>query len=252
MGSTKELNEIIKKAVQQDDNLKELYNSYTDEEKSAMKEKLIRDNELHNLITKHHVAPLDKLQEFAAMFLKEDILARGFKKHRGKKAKAYAFNKAFVYWIKDYTIGIKPVKYTKKGTEYCFYFLLEVPSDKGKIYVDFRESFINEGDDEDDFRLVLYTAHFFDRYKERLGLEGDRGEVVDQFIKDELTSMKSGSGMSSEGKRVTFNLAKGLALGEYSGKNLLLKTFISEKEINSYQEKMKQELVDMQDNQEIK
>jgi len=249
MNTKKELTEAIKKTAKENENFRNLYNDLSDEEKNTFKEKFLNDLEIQNQIIKHHIFDLDKLQETVALMFKQEAYNKGFKKPRGKKARAYFLNKVSVYYLGDYGVGIKPVLYTKRGVEYCFYFLLKVPTSKGNIYVDFRDGFKNEAGDEERYRHVAYTAHFFDRYKERLGLEGDRDDAVDEFINSELANLERGSAMSSSGGQVTFNLAKGLGLGISTGENLLIKTFISQKEINHYQEKEKKELIAMQKEQ---
>ena len=141
-------------------------------------------------------------------------------------------------------MGVKPLQFNKKFSDSNYLIYLTIPSEKGRLYIDLRSD-EHQVEEEGATRYVAYTSHFFDRYKERLGITGQRIDVVKEFIRTELKHMKSGSSFESFSGKIIYNLRSGLGLGVESGDLILIKTFISENEINSFQERKKQELEEM-------
>jgi len=242
MSLKKELTENLKKMLNSDEEFRDSYNKLSDEEKNNIKNRFLESYKLHNLIFENHKPyRMDSLETEATEKLRNLLLAKGYKKPHGKKARLYSLNRAFIFSIDKYLVAVKPTKYDKKGAECSFLIMLGLTTERGAIYVDLRSSYSNEND----LAYSAYTAHFFDRYKERLGLEGSRESIVKIFMKKELTAVNVGSSLEYQGEKVIYNLSNGLALGIASGEGILLKTFISENEINSFQERKKQELDEM-------
>lgn len=245
MFTKKDINDQIKIALS-NETFKSFYNKLDDKEKEDIKKRYLEGTNLYNLIfDKHKPYRMESLESSAREQLCDLLLKKGFTKVYGKKARAYTEGKAFVFKEDDYLIAIKITEYFKKGMNCSYLFFLEIPTPKGKIYADLRKG--GEFSPENDLDYVAYTAHFFDRYKERLNLEGDREQVVKKFMKTELESTLKGSSLEYvDGHRVIYNIKKGLALGVgFSDIGILLKTFISENEINSFQERKKEELDQM-------
>jgi len=245
MYTKKEFNENLKHILQNYPDFKEEYNKLSDEDKEILKKRHLEGNILHNIIMKHHTPHLmDDLSTKAHELLHDYLISKGFKKSRGRKAKIYAKGKAFIFKINKYLVAIKPNAYLKKEIDCSYIFFLEISTKRGKIYVDVRSG---GGDHsvENDLEYSAYTAHFFDRYQERLGLVGDRESIIKKFMSTELKAVKKGSSLEFIKDKVIYNLSKGLALGISSGSGILLKTFISNNETNSFQERKKQELDEM-------
>jgi len=245
MCTKKELNESLKQILQEDEVFREAYNKLSDEDKENIKKRHLEGIKLHNLVVANHTPHvMDDLEKEAQSQLREHLLAKGFKKVYGKKSKIYTTGRSFVFRVGKYLVAIKPNQYFKKGMNCSYLILLEISTERGKVYVDLRDGG-NFCTKEDDLMFAAYTAHFFDRYEERLGLEGGREDIVKKFMRTELKAIKKGSSLEYEHEKVIYNLSNGLALGTTSGNGILLKTFISENEINSFQERKKQELDEM-------
>ena len=243
MNARKELTEVLKQSLNENEEFREAYNKLTDEEKDNLKNRYLEGFELHNALVKNNNKSLEDLEKVAHELLRKTLLERGYKKTYGKKAKIYTLNRVFTYKIQDYIVGLKITSHFKKGYNCSFMVLLEIPTPKGRVYADLRGTEYNDNDNS--LAYAIYTAHFFDRYKERLGLTGDREAIIDKFIKEELSSIKRGSDLEQKGYKVMYNLSQGLALGVSCADGVLLKTFISNNEVNSYQKKKKEELEDM-------
>lgn len=243
----KSMKESLKESLQNED-FKNKYNSLSDEEKEYIKEKYIKFCELRDCVKENHTGNIKEFERIARENLREEAYKKGFKKPEGKKAKLFFHNRVFVYKIDNYFIGVKAEEFFKKSALYSYFALLEMSTERGKLYVDFRG-----GNDSEEYysgntpeSLLIYTAHFFDRYSERLNLKTKREETIHSFIKHELATIKVGSASITQDGNTYLNLSKGLGLCEDLTEDMLLiKTFISNNETNSYQERQKQELEDM-------
>ena len=231
-----------------DESFKNKYNSLTDEEKTLLKERYILYNELCECIKKNHTSTLGFLEKIARENLREEAFKKGFNKPEGKKAKLYFQKRVFVYKVDNYFVGIKVEEFFKKGAVYQYFIILEMTTERGNLYVDFRGGNSDDGYyyNQTDGSLLLYTAHFFDRYSERLSLNTSREDTIKSFINHELSTIRVGSASITQKDNTYLNLTKGLGLcEEITDQMLLIKTFISANEINTYQEKQKKELEDM-------
>jgi len=234
--SKKIVRDAIKNKLNRDEEYKEYYSSLSDKEKENLKEKYLTSFELNNSISKARPISSDQLQELGQMFLERTIKSKGYKKPHGRKASIYVKNKKFIYRYENYWIALCPTEANKKGMMCKWMFLFEVRTEKGMVYVDIPGEGLNE-----DLPYIIFTAHFFDRYQERLGIEGDRYDTIEAYLRHEL-AVKGPTGINREEGNTLYNLSKGLALGTNLGNMILNKTFISGDQINSYQKKIKEEL----------
>lgn len=235
----KELNRQIKEKINLDSTFREYYNSLTEEEKELFKEKIHKHSEIVCSIKENFKTSLEEIDQSCLFELMAHLKNKGYTKTHGKKASSYATGRTFVYRIDNLHIGFIPYA-TKKGYHFYTMYLLEVPSNKGKIYAVLTTANVNDLINEP---IIVYTAHFFDRYQERLGLpSSSRDKTIEHFIKKSHT-LEVGS--RSEGTRSMMYLEDGLALGEIIDNILLNKTFISDEEINSFQEESKEDLKSM-------
>jgi len=234
----KAINEAIVNKINKDEDFKEFYATLSVKEKENLKERYLSFHEFDSLICEHQKYSPESLQKVAEELFEKEIKGRGYKKVQGKKARAYVKNRKFVYKWGDYWIGMCPKEVSKKGYMCLWMFMMEIPTEKGRIFVDLP----GVGLEDQKTTHVVYTAHFFDRYQERLGIEGNRNDTIMGFIKHELNKERAtGIDKDFDGNSI-YDLNQGLALGKDLGKMILNKTFISKDEINSYQQRKKEEL----------
>jgi len=234
----KAINEAIIKKINKDEDFKDFYSTLSDKEKENLKERYLTYHEFDKLIDENQLYSTQTLQKAGEELFESEIKAKGYKKVQGKKAKAYAVNRKFVFKWKNYWIGMCPKAASKKGYMCLWLFIMEIPTEKGRVFIDLP----SEEFEEQRTTHVVYTAHFFERYKERLGIKGDRDATVSAFISHELNKREAtGIDKDFDGNSI-YDLNQGLALGTDLGKMILNKTFISKDEINSYQQRKKEEL----------
>ena len=235
--SKKEITKQIKEKINSDSDFKVFYNLLSEEDKKDYKDKIVSFNEIIKQIEKHHTENLTHLDEFCVLKLEEHLKTK-YKKVYGKKARAYAHGKVFFYTYGNYYMGILPF-YTKKHATYYAQHILEIPDPKGRIYVTLTNS--NEGNLLES-TIDVHTSHFFDRYKERLKLEGDRESVLKHFLSCGKQLNSSPVKINDETDEVIAYMKEGLALGVTLGNLILLKTFINNDQINGFQGKHKKNL----------
>jgi len=220
-------NELIKERLK-DDFFKEFYQGLGEDEKNEVRNKIITQKELKDAISECNNHSAQILQDVAGGMLRDEILAKGFKRVYSKKAKLFATSKIFTYKICDnYFVAVKAVP-NKKVLDIHVKVILEIPTHKGKLYYTLNNTSASQ---------TLITGHFFDRYKERLNLEGTRDEIVTRYLSD--TMLEAGLMLlDHEQDCVYCPMGTGLALGTLLYDVYLLKTYISEKQLNGFQKKI--------------
>ena len=221
--------------------MRDQYSQLSDKEKEDIKNSMVESAFIESLIAKHHNPFLledinfktqDKLYDY--------VLSLGYKKFNSKKAKNFILSRSFVFQVEGYYSGLKPLKFNKKDLLCRGILLLPIKTHKGMLYIDIRE----ESNSENTGSYSVYTGHFFDRYKERLGLSGDRDKIIRRFIKKELQLGNGANSYEFNKNSVIYNTSEGLGLGKRLTDGIILKTFISNKEINEYQKKRKESLTE--------
>ena len=163
-------------------------------------------------------------------YVQENLATRvrnKFKKPGGKNAEAYIRNTVFLIHEATRTIGYRVINSGKDSHLLSIAVLTPIKTPKGTIYV-------IDGGASDKFDCL--TAHFFDRYAERVirGTRLNRKEAIDDWLKKfvEEPSQQVEAIKNKDGSVDVFDAhPEGLGLGlmqEGHGVNIvLLKTFIS-------------------------
>jgi len=154
-----------------------------------------------------------------------------FDKPTGKKAQEYVKNRAFVS-IQDNCHIMYTCVYDDKNGGYRFMIALlyQIKTTGGKIYVLYANK-------DSDAKYDCFTAHYFDRYAERLGITKTRYEAIskrDQIIKlwSEKFILNNRSWVEiikeKDGSETMLDYhPDGLGIGTIENNIILFKTFIS-------------------------
>jgi hypothetical protein len=230
----KEVSSYIKDKLNSDEKFKEYYSKLPEDRKADIKENLAKEREIVHNFNNLNKLNKESLKRYAEEKFKEILVKRGYKKLTGAKARAFSEGKLFVSQKDGYFIGLM-IFYEKKFCNYFVQYLLEVPTSLGKVYVHVSGSELHR-----DNVLYAFTAHFFDRYKERMGYEGSRDDIIKRYLKDQRETQ--GAAGKIEGDDYTMYLKNGLALGESIGRIMLIKTFVSDDQTRKKQEDLKEDL----------
>lgn len=239
MSGKKNLNKIIKDSINMNPEWGEVYNDLSNSEKEKMKNDMLDSLNLTDEFRVAHNLRWKYLQDIAIFHFESVLHGRGYKKLYGKKARAFAHSRVFICEYKDYTLCLK-IKVLKKQCQYNLIALIKVKTDKGFCYGLLR------GDefaiDEEPLSKLprFFTAHFFDRYQDRLGLGCGREDAIEHFLKN-LTKASSAGITIENGVKVTMYLENGLGLGDFPGMLFLFKTFITHDLKNNYQKNLEKE-----------
>ena len=225
--SNKLSKELVKHRLDTDNEFKKYYNSLSEEEKKEIKELLLSHNELRECIRESYEGDTYIRKSIRELFEKE-IKNRGQKSIFSKKAKIYARSKIFCYKLDNkHFIAVKFYP-KKKSLDFEINRVAEVSSPKGNLYI------------TESSPRTVFTAHFFDRYSERLNIQGNRDSAVFSFLIENWDE-SSGTAIDPQGNATTL-IGKGLGLGDMVVDVVFLKTYISEEQINKYQHTLRKNI----------
>ena len=151
-----------------------------------------------------------------------------FKNIHGKKAAEFMNNRPFVFKRDNYHVMYTAV-YDKQfgGYKQAIAVLFHVNTSKGSVYVLTPKP----------GKYDCYTAHYFDRYAERMGLAKNifestknRDEVIKQWASKFIISMRSFVDIVKDkhGVETVYDYhPDGMGLGVFDQDNVIFKTFIS-------------------------
>ena len=237
MSTIKTLNKEIKEEIQINDKFKKFYNKLSKEERIDLKEKVLKYREFIQLILKYHNCTIDFLDEFCNISLLKHLKDKGYKKTWGKKARTYATGRSFLFKFESYYLSVIPY-IAKKGYAFYTQYFLEIPSDKGTFY-----ALVTSENSEDLYKepIVLYTSHFFDRFRERMNIQSKLREVSIRHFVDQCRNTQLCTQVTDDQKTIMY-LGKGLALGERISNITLNKTYISDSQLSDSQRETKEDL----------
>jgi len=191
--------------------------------------------QLNKSINKHRDKfPLDlEMTSFTTTKICSVAKNQGYTSTYSKKAKLFLKNKAFCCEWKNGILIYKLVdSFLRKDgiTEEIRTLgihLLSISTNNGIIYVTKTNS-----------HIICWTAHFFDRYSERINKQLSRNDSIKEYMKNQLIHGNLIDSDNIKNGVIRYFCKDGIALGETNGQIVLYKTFVSNDMFNYNQHKI--------------
>lgn len=232
MSIKRRVQDILKRLIKDNE---ELYTGYSEEDKEILREH-IKANILFNDGLEKHQKELWRFESIAdrAVDEAEYEMREKFKKPWSVKGKIWLDKKIFRY-REDNLLFCSKINMMKnnKGINSNSLVLAEIKTEMGFIY--YLASCKGK---------VIFTAHFFDRYIERLKLNVSRNEALFMFLENRMRSSEQGIMAVSKDNDCTASFKEGIGLGRsYLDTLTIIKTFITKEQANKHQKERLEDLV---------